>query len=1288
LLSVIVIVTMGLSAIPGMGIGALSFGNAAAQEGDNFVEVGWSSDMTVWNPLTIQNTPDWTSIMHIYSTLFMYDESLDSIVGSLATDYYQVLHPTGEMSTFINITDSACFRNAEDPEDVSHPLTAFDIEFTLDVIMETTGNMWEYYLYNVTDVSVTDDGAPWDYDRTDSPYQIRIDTEFTKATLLDDLIWLPILPKADWEDKTPQQLLGNMKPADLKGSGPFYFSAMDQGQWYEFKKAPNYHGAADYGEERDIDFDGIRYTVYTDMLALAMAVNKGDVDVADLTGAQTSVWDYVGGNEATVTVDKQVTNELGAIDIAINAIPLEFRTKDYAEGGNKILLDDVVRKAIGMTLNKEELVNEYFEGLPTIADTMINPGYWHATPPDLLPYNPEWARENLTDAGYEDLDEDGYLEVTEDSLSYSEGWADVGDELEFRLHVPDSDPTYETVGSSWVGWAKQAGINFDFEVYSEGYMTSVEWYKLDYDLWVWGWLWTPEPLATLMCWRTDMMFSGGWNCVGPIGDWWWVDEENKIARSEYDDLHDEAMKTVDRDQRKELVSDLQTMLYDSWTEFPPFYPIGLYGITDEQFEGWGNWEDNLGRTVIACLPWLWYDLEVVVNRAPVFDDPPEEDYTAYLGTPKRFNVTVHDYEGDRLYVNFSFGDDTQDFSKELTSDTTIPTNVETTHTYTSSGEYVLTVSITDMYEGRYVYREAPVTVLGPPNDPVELVAFYPSNPSPSYVEEEITWTATVTDPDSGTKGTDLKFTWDWGDGTYTVDTFDSVPDNEPVTSIQSHTWTVPKDYAVAVNIWDYPEGAVSETGDHNVSASMDYSIIVNRPPENPVIQDIEALEGVEMSCAASASDPDMETLRFTWEWDDGTYTVEELTQTYMGQTVTSEALHTWDTAGTYPVTVYVEDLEGGHNSSSETEAVVYDPGTNIAPGSFILMYSPDPICYDVETTFNISAVDANGDAIDFRVDFGDDSTEETASTDGGITTRQYVDFTHTYAEEGTYVITVNATDDDDTLPLSREVTFTVVVQSNRPPTFTIQDEYNAKYGIEKRVQPLGVSDPDGDTVTVWFDWGDDSVSMGDPGDSYAGTHTYTEVGAFILTISVDDGEGNNVSKSATMTVSEANEKAVLESIDTSPYKDEYLEGETITFIVVVSDLEGGNVTVSIDFGDGEDDEKVVNLEATEDTEVTFTHEYDTADTYDVVAEVDDGQPHSDAILDSETIEITIVKESGISIALIAGVIALVLIILAAIWMMRKRKGPAPSGTGLGGMEGMSAEETGEADLTQDSPPKD
>jgi ABC-type transport system substrate-binding protein len=1276
-LAVFLIAVMAVSAIPNIGSDETLIEEAAAA-GEDVVKVGWMQEFQNWNPLKVEMVSDWVACYLIYSSLFQYDEDWDKIEMHLATDYYQVIWPAGNMSTFINITENAYFRNAENPEDTSHPLTAFDVEYTIELIQANPGGQWDYYVLNITGVNATDDGQPWDDSRTDNPYQVRIDTEFTKATLIDDLLWIPILPKYVWSTASGK-VLSSMSPDELIGSGPFYFAGMDLGQWVEFTTAPNYHAETDYGQERDIDIDGILYVIYTETTELAVAINGGEVDVVDITGAQLAVWESVGEGSSTVT--KQVTNELGIYDIAINAIPEEFESSTYLTNRNKILLDPVVREAIGMTLNRQELVDSFFFGLPEPADTVLNPGYWHADLPNPLPYDPTGAKDLLIAAGYEDTNSNGILEVTSDTLPYTMGWAEVGDELEFRLHVPDSDPGYATVGSAWVAWAELGGIRFDYEQLSEGIMVSQEWYKCNYDLWVWSWYWGPEPLSNLMCWKSEQIREGGYNCQLPVdGDaysenWTWADEDAKVAHSYFDTVFDEAMRTVDKEDRKVLVDQLQIMIYDEYVEFPPLYPNGLYAWVEDRFVGWGNWEDHVARSIISDMLWLWYDLEPVGgNRAPVFDTPPSPYYEVEVNEEVTFTIGISDEEGDPITVNWSFGDGAI-HRQTYDGDTTVEQTITQTHTYTvAQNDLTLRVGLSDGLHTFETVVTSEVDVLTEINDPPTIDSIIP--PTGVYVDEEASWSVTASDHEQGEDGEGLLFTWNWGDGTHTTTSYKPVEDDELVTDTQTHAWSVDGTYYVTISVWDGFD--TEENEQHNVSVTMTFKVWTNIAPLEPIVGEITGLADTAIPCVAVSSDADPDLLTFTWEWDDGTYSVTTVdTSSRPGSGVRSVAEHTWDAPGTYPVTVYVDDGIEEHNVSTTVDAVILASG-QVQPSSITVAQSPRPCAVDEEVTLNVSAYDANGDSLTMTLQFGD-GEEEVTLVEGDTTVLQYVEFAHVYSATGVYDANISVYDGTTNVT----VEFEVLIVENEPPTLSLQSSYTFYYNVSKEIKPVLVSDPDGDMLTIWYDWGDDTpVTMGDPDSGHAAEHTYASTGEFTLNVSADDGKGHNISETASVSVQDANRKPKVQSIAKSlPVNEVYRPGDEIQFTVTIYDTEGDNVTVRATFGDGSDSVSVeiMDLLPKENRTVVFNHTYDDGRSlpYSVLFEVMDDQPHENMTWNSQQTTVTIVEEkSDLSGMVLAGLAILLMVIAAivALMMLKRRKEGGLSSSERAGMEGMAPTE--------------
>jgi len=768
-LAVLITVVLVTSAVPVL-VPSVSPVEEASAADEMYVNVGWIQKFMNWNPLDIAFVSDWVAIFLVYDSLFQYSEDMSEIENHLATGTYFEIGAAGNMSTWINISDNAYFRNAVNPDDTSHKVTAEDVEFTLEFIMDHEGGSWDYYVLNITGVNVT------------APNQVRIDTAFPKATLIDDLVWVPIIPKFWWSDPdnvNPNNVLANLEPMQMMGSGPFYLADYDHNQWYTFKKAPNYHATTDYGDERDFDFDGITYTIYSNIDGLRLAIENNELDVVDVSGAQTQTWNDLGAGESHII--KQVTTEMGIYDICINNIPEEFRTAKYGNG-NKILLDDAVRKALGMTLDRYTLSSGYFDSRAVVADTVLNPGFWHAdlenyvnppgyTPPSdsprPLPFNTTWAKENLTAAGYADTNGDNILEVTASTVAHTEHNVPVGDPLEFRLRVPDSDPAYADIGRAWVGWAKEAGIKLDFEIVNEGIITNFDWYLADFDMWVWSWYWGPEPLSNLGVWRTVEVTEGGDNCAGPItDDWYWVDEENRTARCSFDDVFDQALRTMDVNERKELVDQLQVMIYDSHTEFPPLHPNGLYAMSEANFVNWGDWENNLGLTIISDMLWLWYNLEPSsANANPVFDTPLNPEYDVDVGQSRAYTVGVSDREGDPITVTWSWGDGTDNVTVVLEENTDVEQTVTQNHTYTEAGDYVLVVTIIDDQHPVGRGSVAQVTVLGEEDvsnrrPVVENVVKVPLKNS-YEIGETITFNVTLWDKE----GDDVEVIIDFGDDT-------------------------------------------------------------------------------------------------------------------------------------------------------------------------------------------------------------------------------------------------------------------------------------------------------------------------------------------------------------------------------------------------------------------------------------------------------------------------------------------------------------------------------------------
>ncbi len=150
---------------------------------------------------------------------------------------------------------------------------------------------------------------------------------------------------------------------------------------------------------------------------------------------------------------------------------------------------------------------------------------------------------------------------------------------------------------------------------------------------------------------------------------------------------------------------------------------------------------------------------------------------------------------------------------------------------------------------------------------------------------------------------------------------------------------------------------------------------------------------------------------------------------------------------------------------------------------------------DLTADFTDTSVDYDGTVVSWHWNFGD----------GNTSTQQHP--THTYAVDGTYMVTLTVTDNEGaTDPISKDVT---VTPPNIPPTASfiyITNELTVEFTNTS-------TDPDGTIVSNEWDFGDGNTST-----VQHPTHTYAASGTYMVTLTVTDDDGATDSLSRSVTV--------------------------------------------------------------------------------------------------------------------------------------------------------------------------
>jgi PKD repeat protein len=368
----------------------------------------------------------------------------------------------------------------------------------------------------------------------------------------------------------------------------------------------------------------------------------------------------------------------------------------------------------------------------------------------------------------------------------------------------------------------------------------------------------------------------------------------------------------------------------------------------------------------------------------------------------------------------------------------------------------------------------------------------------------------------------------------------------------------------------------------------------------------------------------VETFTYVIDWGDGTAdsagnaTVDVVGSPGVPTSGSFDGSHTYADNGSYLVTVTVTDDDGDSAAQTFTVTVsnvapTLDPiaDTTIAEGA--LLSIPD-IGQFTDPGFDNPLNPIPGgelvEAFTYVIDWGDGTADSAGAAtvdlvgSPGVLTSGSFDSSHTFADNGSYLVTVTVTDDDGD---SAVQTFTVTVSNVAPTLAPIADKAVAEGSLLSLPNVGQFTDPGFDnplnpipggelveTFTYVIDWGDGTADnagaatvdlVGSPGvltsGSFDSSHTFADNGTYLVTVTVTDDDGGSAVQTFTVAVSNVAPTLTL-TVDSSLIAP-IDEGETVTinFTGLFSDpgfdnplnpVPGGELEESfeydIDWGDG------------------------------------------------------------------------------------------------------------------------
>lgn len=318
---------------------------------------------------------------------------------------------------------------------------------------------------------------------------------------------------------------------------------------------------------------------------------------------------------------------------------------------------------------------------------------------------------------------------------------------------------------------------------------------------------------------------------------------------------------------------------------------------------------------------------------------------------------------------------------------------------------------------------------------------------------------------------ELTFTWNPGDGSPATEGEDSF----------TYTYDTPGTYTAVVTV-DDGTTTTTDSVEINVDGIAPDPLEVNLTA-SPTAGSVPLEVTFSASTISRRSTRQNDVLTYTFDFGDGETTA-------LTGNDNLDISHTYQDPSVYEAQVIVRDAEGNLARSS-TVITANTPTPPQQGPQAVLNASTDQGDAPLTVTFDASgSQDDDGQITAYDWDFGDGTSAFGAQV------------THTFTQDGTYVVVLTVTNDEGEMATARQ-TITVGTTSNEPPQAAfIASPDTGTAPLTVVFDAASSSDADGIIQAYTWDFGDGDISSGQ-----VVSHTFTTAGTFTVTLLVVDDRG-------------------------------------------------------------------------------------------------------------------------------------------------------------------------------------
>jgi len=426
----------------------------------------------LFNPIFYTEAYESNILSFTHEGLLTQDKNLD-FIPNLAKEW---TFNDDQTEVTFNLDENAKWHDGE-------PFTANDVVFTYKTIASPgyveAGGVRTQYVERLVGYEEFSTGKTTDFQGVVAVDDHTVTFKFAQPNVLalSDASFM-IIPEHIFKDIPIAEIPeagASRNPGEVIGTGPFEFSEMVQGEQYVLKKFADYW----QGEPK---LDSVIWKVVDQAVILGLLEN-GEIDfVADPNGFQAADYETVDALENVEIIEQP--------DFGYQTMGLmhNHRSKEDSEAGtinpanwavNEKLKDQKVRQAIAYAINRQGLVDGLLYGRGIVQNSPIATQFWayDDTTPNQYEFDPEKAKALLDEAGYKDVNGDGFREDPN------------GKEWVLNLNYPLGNQIRERSAPIIEEFLEEVGISIDLRQPKEAaaYFEDLEKNSQDWDLYLIGW---------------------------------------------------------------------------------------------------------------------------------------------------------------------------------------------------------------------------------------------------------------------------------------------------------------------------------------------------------------------------------------------------------------------------------------------------------------------------------------------------------------------------------------------------------------------------------------------------------------------------------------------------------------------------------------------------------------------------------------------------------------------------------------------------------------------------------